>query len=83
MDIEKKLNCTKTRPSCSKLTTLLVKVLLKFQMLISQIGQYFLLKKFEKLLQCKSFSHFFNKKYQYTVQPVLSKHLRDNQNLLA
>ena len=52
-------------PGCSKLTTSLVNVLLKFQTLISQIRQYFLLKKCEKLLQCKSFSHFFNKKYQY------------------
>ena len=48
-------------PSCSKLTTSLVNVSLKFQMLISNIHQYFLLKKCEKLLQCKSFSHFFNK----------------------
>ena len=48
-------------PGCSKLTTSLVNVLLKFQMLISNICQYFLLKKCEKLLQCKSFSHFFNK----------------------
>ena len=32
-------------PGCSKLTTLLVKVPLKFQTLISQICQYFLLKK--------------------------------------
>ena len=48
-------------PSCSKLTTSLVNVSLKFQTLISQICQYFLLKKCEKLLQCKSFSHFFNK----------------------
>ena len=48
-------------PGCSKPTTSLVNVLLKFQMLISQIHQYFLLKKCEKLLQCKSFSHFFNK----------------------
>ena len=31
------------------------------QMLISQICQYFLLKKCEKLLQCKSFSHFSTK----------------------
>ena len=31
-------------PGCSKLTTLLVNVLLKFQTLISQICQYFLLK---------------------------------------
>ena len=45
-------------PSCSKLTTSLVNVSLKFQTLISQICQYFLLKK------CKSFSHFFNKNYQ-------------------
>ena len=50
-------------PGCSKLTTSLVNVSLKFQMVIFQICQYFLLKKCEKLLQCKSFSHFFNKKY--------------------
>ena len=37
-------------PGCSKLTTSLVNVSLKFQMLISQIHQYFLLKKCEKLL---------------------------------
>ena len=48
---------------CSKLTMSLVNVLLNFQELISQICQYFLLKKCEKLLQCKSFSHFFNKKF--------------------
>ena len=47
----------------SKLTTSLVNVLLRFQMLISEICQYFLLKS-EMLLHCKSFSHFFNKKYQ-------------------
>ena len=51
-------------PGCSKLTMSLVNVLLKFQTLISQICPYFLLKKCEKLLQCKSFSHFVNKKYQ-------------------
>ena len=39
-------------PGCSKLTTSLVNVWLKFQMLISQICQYFLLKKYEKLLHC-------------------------------
>ena len=49
---------------CSKLTTSLVNVSLKFQTLISQVCQYFLLKKCEELLQCKSFSHFSNKKYQ-------------------
>ena len=53
----------KSGPGCSNLTTSLVTVSLNFQRLISQIHQYFLLKKCEKLLQCKSFSHFFNKKY--------------------
>ena len=42
----------KPGPSCSKLTTSLVNVSLKFQTLISQICQYFLLKKCEKLLHC-------------------------------
>ena len=51
-------------PGYSKLTTSLVNELLKFQRLISQIYQYFLLKTCEKLLQCKCFSHFFNIKYQ-------------------
>ena len=54
----------RTGPGCSKLTTSLVNVSLKFQTLISQIGRYFLSKKFVKLLHCKSFSHFFNKKFQ-------------------
>ena len=48
-------------PGCSKLATLLVNVSLKFQTLISDLHQYFLLKKCEKLLQCKSFSHFATK----------------------
>ena len=48
-------------PSCSKLTTSLVNISLKFQTLISEVCQYFLLKKCEKLLQCKSFSHFSTK----------------------
>ena len=51
-------------PGCSKLTTSLVNISLKFQMLISEMHKYFLLKKCEKLLQCKSFSHFVNKKYR-------------------
>ena len=46
---------------CLKVTTSLVNVSLKFQSFISQICQYFCRKKFEKLLHCKSFSHFFNK----------------------
>ena len=49
-------------PSCSKLTTLLVNVSLKFQTLILQIHCYFLLEKCENPLHCKGFSHFFNKK---------------------
>ena len=40
----------------------LVNVSLKCQTLISNICQYFLLKKCEKLLQCKSFSHFIQQK---------------------
>ena len=52
-------------PGCSKLTTSLVNETLKFQTLISHICQYFFMKKCEELLQCKSFSHFFNKNYQY------------------
>ena len=40
----------KPGPSCSNLTTSLVNVSLKFQMLIFQIQQMFLLKKCEKLL---------------------------------
>ena len=51
-------------PGVSKLTTSLVNVSLKFQTLISQIYQYFLLKKCEKLLHCKSLSHCFIKKCQ-------------------
>ena len=39
----------KSGPGCSKLTTLLVNVSLKFQTLISGIHQYFILKKCEKL----------------------------------
>ena len=46
-----------TGPGCSKLTMSLVNVSLKFQSLISEICQYFLLKKSGKLV------HFFNKKY--------------------
>ena len=49
-------------PGFSKLRMSLVNVSLNFQMLISRFCQYFLLKKCEKLLQCKSFSHFFQQK---------------------
>ena len=40
---------------CSKLTTSLVNVSLKFKTLILQIHCYFLLEKCENLLQCKRF----------------------------
>ena len=53
-------------PDCSKLTTSLVNVLLKFQTLISNIRQYFLLKKCEKLLQ-KLLSFFQQKISVYLV----------------
>ena len=64
-------------PGCSKLTTVLVNETLKFQTLISQIHvcQYFLLKKCEKLLQCKSFSHFFKKKNIIVLGYKVVKHL--------
>ena len=45
-------------PGCSKLTTSLVNVLLKFQMLMSEICQYFFLKKCEKLFSTKNISVF-------------------------
>ena len=64
LDAKFKLPLKIPGPGCSKLTMSLVNVLLNFQKLISQICQYFLLKKCEKLLQCKSFSYFFNKKFQ-------------------
>ena len=41
-------------PGCSKLMTSLVNVSLKFQTSISDLSQYFLLKKCEKLLQSKT-----------------------------
>ena len=45
----------------------LVNVSLKFKMFISEIRQYFLLKNGEKLLHCKSFSHFSTKISVYLV----------------
>ena len=61
-------------PSCSKLTTSLVNVWLKFQTLISHICQYFLSKKFEKLLQCKRLSHFSTENITVFLYKVV-KHL--------
>ena len=48
-------------PSCSKLTTSLVNVSLKFQTLISQIRRYFLLKKCEAFALQKLLSFFQQK----------------------
>ena len=56
-----------TGPTCSKLTTSLVNDSLKFTSNDTQICWNFLLKKCEQLLQCKSYSHFFSKKYQNIV----------------
>ena len=50
-------------PSCSKLTMSLVNDSLKFTLSDTQICWNFLLKKCEWLLQCKSYSHSFAKKY--------------------
>ena len=61
------------RPRCSKLTTSLVNVSLKFQTLISQISWYFLLKKCVKLLQ-KLLSFFRQKISLYFAYKVV-KHL--------
>ena len=49
-------------PGCSKLTTSLVNVSLKFQTIVSQIRQYFLLKKCEKLFSRFFFFFFFFQK---------------------
>ena len=63
---EKKIICNKygckSGPGCSKLMTSLVNVSLKFKTLISQIRQYFLLKKCEKLLQLQKLLSFFQQK---------------------
>ena len=65
--------CKVLGPLVQKLTSL-VNVSLKFQTLISKIRQYFILKIFEKLLHCNSFSHFFNKNIRVFGYKVV-KHL--------
>ena len=63
-------------PGCSKLTTSLVNDSLKFQTLISQICQYFLSKKCEKLLQCSAkASHIFSTKNIRVFDHEVVKHL--------
>ena len=49
-------------PGCSKLTTSLVNEMLKFQMLISQKCQYFLLEKCERLFALQKLLSFFQQK---------------------
>ena len=66
------IDTVKSGPGCSKLTTSLVNETLKFQMLISQICQYFLLKKCEKLAKLLSF--FSTKNFSVFGYKVL-KHL--------
>ena len=56
---------------CSKLTTSLVNVSLKFQTLISQICHYFLLKKCKS---AKAFLIFFNKKISVFGHKIVVKH---------
>ena len=56
MELNAIVKISKPGPGCSKLTTSLVNVSLKFPTLISQTRQHFSLKKCEKLL-----SFFFNK----------------------
>ena len=48
------LNCYTSGPGCSKLTMSLVNVSLKFQMLVSQICQYFLLKNVRSFCTAKA-----------------------------
>ena len=59
---------------CSKLTTSLVNVSLKFQTLISRICQYFLLKKCEKLCSAKASLIFSIKNFSLFGYKVV-KHL--------
>ena len=70
----RKIAISKSGLGCSKVTASLVNVPLNFQTLISNIYQYFLWKKYEKLLQCRSFSHFFNKNISVLDYKVV-KHL--------
>ena len=53
-----------TGPGCSKLTTTLVNILLKFQKLISEMCQYLLLKKMKEAFALQKLLSFFQQKYQ-------------------
>ena len=52
-------------PGCSKLTTSLVNVSLKFQTLISQICQYFFVEKMREAFAVLLLLSFFQQKYLY------------------
>ena len=73
----------RTGPSCSKLTTLLVNVSLKFQMYLSEICQYFCWQNVRSFC-CKSVSHFFStnnsvfgfKVTQHLSSSPLNKHIK-------
>ena len=60
---------------CSKLTTSLVNVSLKFQTLISNICQYFLLQKCEKLFAVQKLLSFFSTKNISVFGYKVIKHL--------
>ena len=68
-------------PSCSKLTTSLVNVSLKFQTLISEICQYFCRKNMRSFCSAKASLIFFNKKYHCTVELQWLEHLWDHRSL--
>ena len=59
-------------PGCSKLTTSLVNVSLNFQKLISQICQYFLLKKLKEAFAVQQLLSFFQQKISvyWVIKPL-------------
>ena len=60
---------------CSKLTTSLVNLWLKFKMQILQIHCYFFLEECENLLHYKRFSHFFSTKNDSGFDDIVSIYL--------
>ena len=68
------LGSYRSGPGCSKLTMSLVNVSLKFQMLISQIHQYFLLKNVRSFCSAKASLIFATKNFSVFGYKVI-KHL--------
>ena len=66
----------KSGPGCSKLTTSLVNVSLKFQTLISEIWKYFLLKKCERSFCSAKASLIFSTENISVFGYKVVKHLR-------